>query len=235
MLQRLNDMQSQITSLKASSFSASSLPTPREACNSHVEESGKEVLSDYSSVHESTSSTSRKRNRSPSPHKEIEDNPSCRETLAAIRALLEVEVPDEFSDQPTKIFVSKNKDLKKKPTLPLVMPPSDGIVQRWDFHEAKAAGNPQKGGPERLHCRPVNAYNFLQYNRPLMKFYKPSMVEFSLTAPKCQDAFKSLYPKAIPSTVHVPIRQHTSMETVSQENIQILSYVNWFMVYEGYR
>ena len=55
------------------------------------------------------------------------------------------------------------------------------------------------------------------------------MVEFSSTAPKCQDAFKSLYPKAIPSTVHVPIWQRTSMETVSQDNIQILSYVNWFM------
>ena len=58
-----------------------------------------------------------------------------------------------------------------------------------------------------------------------MKFYRSSMVEFSNSAPKCQDAFRSLFPKAIPSSVHVP----TSMETVTRECVQILSYVNWFM------
>ena len=62
-----------------------------------------------------------------------------------------------------------------------------------------------------------------------MKFYRSSTVEFSNSAPKCQDAFRSLFPKAIPSSVHVPIKQHTSMETVSRECVQILSYVNWFM------
>ena len=62
-----------------------------------------------------------------------------------------------------------------------------------------------------------------------MKFYRSSMVEFSNSAPKCQDTFRSLFPKAIPSSVHIPIRQHTSMETVTRECVQILSYVNWFM------
>ena len=167
--------------------------------------------------------------RSPSPHDEVEDDPSYRETLAAIRALLEVEVPDKSSDQPTKIFGSKNKGFKKKQTLPMVIPPLDGIVLRWDFYEAKASGNPKKGETERLQCSPVNADNFLQYNRPLMKFYKSSAVEFSLSAPKCQDAFRSLFPKAISSSVQIPMRQHTSMETVTRESIQILSYVNWIM------
>ena len=62
-----------------------------------------------------------------------------------------------------------------------------------------------------------------------MKFYKSSMVEFWNSAPKCQDAFRSLFPKAIPSSVHVPIKQHTNMETVTRECVQILSYFNWFM------
>ena len=53
-------------------------------------------------------------------------------------------------------------------------------------------------------------------------------MEFSSSAPKCQDAFRSLFPKAIPS-VHIPMRQHTSMETVTRESIHILSYVNWFL------
>ena len=35
--------------------------------------------------------------------------------------------------------------------------------------------------------------------------------------------------QAIPSSVHIPIRQHTCMETVTRECVQILSYVNWFM------
>ena len=30
-------------------------------------------------------------------------------------------------------------------------------------------------------------------------------------------------------SVHIPMRQHTSMETVTREGIQILSYVNWFL------
>ena len=111
----------------------------------------------------------------------------------------------------------------------MVMPPLDGIVQRWDCYEAKASGNPKKGEPERLQCSPVNADNFLQYNRPPMKFYRSSTVEFSSSAPKCQDAFRSLFRKAIPSSVHIPMRQHTSMETVTKESIQIVSYVNWFM------
>ena len=111
----------------------------------------------------------------------------------------------------------------------MAMPPLDGTVQRWDFYEAKASRNPKKGEPQRLQCSPVNANNFLQYKRPLMKLYKSSTVEFSSSTPKCQDAFRSLFPKAIPSSVHIPMRQHTSTETVTRESIQILSYVNWFM------
>ena len=62
-----------------------------------------------------------------------------------------------------------------------------------------------------------------------MKFYRSSTVEFSNSAPKCQDAFRSLFPKVIPSSVHISIRQHTGMDTVTRECVQILSYVNWFM------
>ena len=159
-LQRLEDMQSQITSLKVSSSSSSSLTTPHQPRSSRALDSGEDGLSDYSSVHESTSVSSRKRLRSPSPHEEVEEDPTYRETLAAIRTLLEVEVPEESSDQPTKIFGSKNKDSKKKQILPMVMPPLEGIVQRWDFYEAKASGNPKKGEPERLQCSPVNTDKF---------------------------------------------------------------------------
>ena len=220
-LQRLEDMQSQITSLKANSSASSSLPAPHQPRASRALGSGEDALSDFSSVHESTSVSSHKRQRSPS-HEEVEEDPTYRETLAAIRTLLEVEVPEESSDLPSKIFGSKNKDSRKKQVLPMVMPPLEGIVQRWDFYEAKASGNPKTGEPERLQCSPVNTDNFLQYNRPPMKFYRSSTVKFSNSAPKCQDAFRSLFRKAIPSSVHIPIRQHTCMETVTRECVQIL-------------
>ena len=113
-LQRLEDMQSQITSLKASSSASSSLPTPHQPRASRAVDSGEDALSDFSSVHESISVSSRKRQRSPSPHDEVEEDPTYRETLAAIRTLLEVEVPEESSDLPSKIFGSKNKDSRKK-------------------------------------------------------------------------------------------------------------------------
>ena len=109
-LQRLEHMQSQITSLKASSSASSSLPTPHQPRASRAVDSGEDAWSDFSSVHESISVSSRKRQRSPSPHEEVEEDPTYRETLAAIRTLLEVEVPEEFSDLPSKILGSKNKD-----------------------------------------------------------------------------------------------------------------------------
>ena len=77
-LQRLEDMQSQITSLKTNSSSSSSLPTPHQP-RPRALESGEDAFSDVSSVHESTSISSRKRLRSPSPHEEVEEDPTYRE------------------------------------------------------------------------------------------------------------------------------------------------------------
>ena len=120
-VQRLEDMQSQIRSLKTNLSSSSSLPTPHQPRASRALDSGEDALSDFSSV---PSVSSRKRQRSISPHEEVEED---RETLAAIRTLLEVEVPEESSDQPSKIFGSKNKDSRKKQVLPMVMPPLEGM------------------------------------------------------------------------------------------------------------
>ena len=101
-LKCLDDMQSQISSLK--SASSSSLPTPHQKRSLQGEQSGDEYSTDQDSFHESASFSSKKRDRSPSAHEEVDDDPSYRETLAAIRTLLNVEVPEESADQPTKIF-----------------------------------------------------------------------------------------------------------------------------------
>ena len=86
----------------------------------------------------------------------------------------------------------------------------------------KATGNPKKGEPEKLQSSPVNEDSFLAYNRPLMKFYRSSSAKFNTNTPKCQKAFKSLFPKALPSSVHIPMKQLTSMETVARENTRVM-------------
>ena len=39
----------------------------------------------------------------------------------------------------------------------------------------------------------------------------------------------TLFPKVIPSSVHIPMKQLTVIETVIRKNTQVLSYVNWFL------
>ena len=171
-------------------------------------------------MHESTSVSSRKRRRSPSPHEEVEEDPTNRETLAAVRELLQIEVPEDPLINPLKYLGLKIKIPRKNRSFLWSCP----LWMAFYRDEAKAYGNPKKGEPERLQCSPVNADNFLQYNRPPTKFYRSLTMELGSSAPKCQDAFRSLFPKAVPSSVHIPMRQHTSMETVTRESIQILSY-----------
>ena len=136
-LKHLNDMQSEVSSLKTAS-SSSSLPTPHQKHSLYCEQSGDEYSTDQDSFHESASFSSKKRDRSPSPHEEVDDDPSYRETLAAISTLLEVKVPEESADQSTKIFGSHSGDLNRKATLLMVMPLLEGVVDRWNFYVAKA-------------------------------------------------------------------------------------------------
>ena len=104
-------MQGQITSLndRNSEVSAS-------IASVHSEE-GKASDED-STLHDTINS--KKRDRSPSPD-DTEDDPSYRLTLAAVRSLLELTIPDEFPEQPSHIFGSKLKDKHKSSLLPMAM------------------------------------------------------------------------------------------------------------------
>ena len=73
----------------------------------------------------------------------------------------------------------------------MCLPPVEEINSGWTELEKKVAGNPSENG-ERLHSAPFNTNTFLPYTRPNMKFYRSTTSEFSISAPKCQDSFKSI-------------------------------------------
>ena len=218
-LQRLDDMQGQSTALKDRNSEVSA-----SIASVHSEEG--EASDEDPALQEV--SNSKKRDRSPSPD-DLEDDPSYRQTLAAVRSLLDLKIPEEFSEQPSRIFGGRSKDKRKSSLLPMVMPPVDGVLERWDFYEKKSSGNPQQDQPHLLKTNPLNYDNYLYFTRAPMKFYKSTSAEFSFQAPRCRDSFRSSFPGPMPSSVRVPMKQHILLETVSREHIQILSYVHFFL------
>ena len=182
--------------------------------------------------------THHKRARSQSPHsdhrlsskdEEVEEDPSYRQFLASIRGLLDLSTPEEFKEVPSKIFGSKDRK-KKQAVLPMCLPPVDEINSLWIELEKKVAGNPSENG-ERLHSAFFNTDTFLPYTRPNMKFYRSTVSEFSTSAPKCQDSFKSICSKSssAPSYIYVPTRQFTTMESVKREHVQLLGFVSHYI------
>ena len=217
-MRRLDDMQGQLTALKNRN---SEVSVSIASIHSEVGEASDEdpTLQD--------TSNSKKRDRSPSPD-DTEDDTLYRQTLAAVRSLLDLSILDEFSEQPSQIFGSKLKDKCRSSLLPMVMPPVDGVLERWDFYEKKSAGNTQQDQPH-LKTNPLNFDNYLYFTTAPLKYYKSTSTEFSFQVPRCQDSFRSSFPGPMPSSVRVPLKQHTLLETVNREHVQILSYVHFFL------
>ena len=102
----------------------------------------------------------------------------------------------------------------------------------WKALENKAAGNPQSQDSDKRQSMPFNTDSFLPYNRPYMKFYRTTTSEFALSAPKCQDSFRSIANKSAsltPGSISVPSKQFMAMETVKREQVQILTFVSYFL------
>ena len=183
--------------------------------------------------YESEQRTHHKRARSQSPHSEHRfstKDPSYRQFLASVRGLLDLSTPEGYyKEVPSKIFGSKDRK-KKQAVLPMCLPPVEEINSRWIELEKKVAGNPSENG-ERLHSAPFNTDTFLPYTRPNMKFYWSTTSEFSISAPKCQDSFKSICSKctSAPLYISVPTRQFTAMESVKREHVQVLGFVSHFI------
>ena len=160
---------------------------------------------------------------------EVEDDPSYRQMLASVRNLLDLPTPEEFAEAPSKIFGFKDRK-KKNAVLPMVLPPVEEINNRWSELEKKVAGNPSDNGG-RLLSALYNTDTFLPYTRPLMIFYRTTSSEFSTSAPKCQDSFRSICSKSSssPPVISVPTKQFTTMESVKREHVQVLGFVSLFI------
>ena len=63
-------------------------------------------------------------------------------------------------------------------------------------------------------------------------FYKTTTSEFALSAPKCQDSFKFIANKSsfiTPGSISIPSKQFMAMETVKREQVQIFTFVSYFL------
>ena len=180
-----------------------------------------------------------KRHRSPSPSttvcqkdEEVEEDPSYRQFLATVRTVLELPTIEENVEAPSKIFSARDRGKKRPSPLPMSLPPMDELNDRWKALENKAAGNPQSQDSDKLQSTPFNTDSFLPYNRPYMKFYRTTTSEFALSAPKCLDSFKSIANKSAsltPGSISVPSKQFMAMETLKREQVQILTFVSYFL------
>ena len=112
----------------------------------------------------------------------------------------------------------------------MVLLPVEEINKRWPELEKKVAGNPSDNG-ERLLSAPFNTDTFLPFTRPLMKFYRTTYSEFSTSAPKCQDSFRSICSKSSssPPVISVPTKQFTTMGSVNREHVQVLGCFSVFI------
>ena len=123
-----------------------------------------------------------------------------------MRKLLDFPTP-EYSEGPSKIFGSKDST-QRTPILPMSLLPVEEINNRWTELEKKVAGNPSENG-ERLLSAPFNTDTFVPYTRPLIKFYRSTSSEFTISAPNCQNFFRSICSKSFTSpTISVPTTVH---------------------------
>ena len=71
----------------------------------------------------------------------------------------------------------------------------------------------------------MNSDTFLAYDRPIMKYFP---TKFSAHAPRCQEAFKAIFTKTFDSLVHLSMKQHILIETITRQHVQVL-YIRWFL------
>ena len=215
-LQKLNDVQCQITSLRNK---PSQIPASQLSINAEEGEASDDSLTEQT-FQEASSVSSHKRDRSPSPiNEDVDEDPTYHPTLAVEHTLVGLTIPEEFSEQPSTIFGSKFIDNKRKLTLiPMAMPPVEGVLDRWDFCEEKATCNTQDQ-PHVLQMNPQNYENYLNYASPQMKFYKYSSNDFACQAPRCQDSFRSTFLGAVSSSVRITFKQHILLEIPLTESV----------------
>ena len=99
--------------------------------------------------------------------------------------VLDLPTTEEAIEVPSKIFSSRDRGKKQPSPLPMPLPPMDELNDRWKALKNKAAGDPQSQDSDKRKSTPFNTDSFLPYDRPYMKLYRTTTLEFTLSAPKC--------------------------------------------------
>ena len=246
-LAKLESRQGRISSLERSSSTVKSTTNSAVSCNVEEQDGARDRFRSHhhTRTDEEELETGQdmkyrarsKRHRSPSTavhqkDEEVEEDPTYRQFLATVRMVLDLPTLEDTVEAPSKIFSSRDRGKKRPLPLPMSLPPMEELNDRWKALEKKAAGNPQSQDSDKLQSTPFNTDSFLPYNRLYMKFYKTTTSEFALSAPKCQDSFKFIANKSAsitPGSISVPSKQFMAMETVKREEVQILTFVSYFL------
>ena len=171
-----------------------------------------------------------KRGRSPSPDgnsdgdetrlMKLDLDPSYVDMIMAIKGLLKVEVPEVLTSGPPTIL-GDDQTKKKSSIQSRAFPIIDKVDDTWTFLENRAFGG------KRMFT--LQRGQFLNFQRPLMEWYITSPKSFATSSPKLSDAFKNVT-KAFqpPSVYNIPAKFHHLLETVSRENVQVLTHIFWW-------
>ena len=103
----------------------------------------------------------------------------------------------------------------------------------WDFKEYEASGVSKEHDSLKTKSsrrNPLPRGQFLNFERPPMKWYNISPQPHAVVAPKLQDAFRNITSSQfqMPSAISTPWKQFTLWETVNRENINVLNHIFWF-------
>ena len=109
-----------------------------------------------------------KRHRSPSPStavhqkdEEVEEDPTYRQFLATVRAVLDLPTLEDTMEVPSKIFSSRVRGKKRPSLLPMSLPPMEELNDRWKALENKAAGNPQLQDSDKLQSSNLRGHTIV--------------------------------------------------------------------------
>ena len=167
-----------------------------------------------------------------SSQEEKQPGPSYSDTLLTVKKWLDIDITDTDAIIAPSVFSQAHK-IKKSAQVSLALPPAENMVNLWDFKEYEASGiskgqDNMKNKSSRKN--PLARGQFLNFDRPNMKWYNMTPQPHALGAPKLQDAFRNITSPQFqtPTTVSTPLKQYTLWESVNRENINVLNHIFWF-------
>ena len=161
-----------------------------------------------------------------SAQEEKQPGPSYSDTLLTVKKWLDIDITDTDAIIAPSVFSQAHK-IKKSAQASLALPPAENMVNLWDFKEYEASGISKDQDHKRNKSsrkNPLARGQFLNFDRPTLKWYNMTPQPHALGAPKLQDAFRNITSPQF----QTPLKQYTLWESVNRENINVLNHIFWF-------